>query len=755
MKINKLLILAISLIPGILVAQQWQPKQAAIMSKFSKDVNPENVLPEYPRPQLVREKWMNLNGLWQFQPTTNKTEALPTGNLSGTILVPFPVESALSGVMEHHEAIWYRRKFTVPATWKGKDLLLHFGAVDYESEVFINGKSIGIHTGGYDPFSYNITPMLKPAGVQDIAVRVWDPTDNGGFPRGKQTLNPQGIMYTSVTGIWQTVWLEPVAKTSIDNIKMVPDIDQSVLKLTVNTQGIPTGTNVSVQVKDGRQIINTISGKANQEITVPVANAKLWSPEHPFLYDVKITLMKGPATLDAITSYFGMRKISVEDEDGYKKLFLNNKFLFEIGPLDQGFWPDGGYTAPTDEALRYDLEMIKKFGFNMVRKHIKVEPYRWYYWADKLGIMVWQDMPSPNSYTRRTPPVDTTAFKSELTRLVKTHWNSPCIVMWVTFNEGQAQHNTPQLVQMVKQLDPSRLVNQASGGGHYGAGDVMDIHSYPPPAAPAKSATQALACGEYGGIGFIIPGHIWKSGPTYIMIDNEKTYTDLYDQFTTDLALFKTNNGLSAAVYTEITDVEVELNGLLTYDRAVIKGSVDKIKASNTNAINKNIYLTEVLPSSQKEGRTWKYTLAKPDSASWFTTGFNDAGWTSGKAGFGTEGTPGAVKRTTWNTNDIWLRQKFTLGDLSKMDKNNLKLNIHHDDECIVYINGVKAAELGGYTSGYTIAAINEAGRNALVSNGKNVMAVYCHQRSGGQFIDVGISLMSDDKPMSVTPLKN
>ena len=752
MKFIKFIFLALNLLPAFLFAQNWQPKKAVLMSKFSSDVKPQSVLQEYPRPQMVREKWLNLNGVWQFQPAASKDEALPKGDLSRSILVPFPVESALSGVMEHHETIWYRRHFTIPSAWKGKDILLHFGAVDYEAEVFVNGKSAGIHSGGYDPFSFEITRLLKATGVQDIAVRVFDPTDKGGFPRGKQTLNPQGIMYTSVTGIWQTVWLEPVAKTGIDEIKIVPDIDKSVVKLTVNTRGISAGSSVVVKVKDGLLLLKTTTGKPNQEITVPVADAKLWSPDSPFLYDLTVSLVKGNTTVDAVSSYFGMRKISVEDQDGFKKLFLNNKFLFEIGPLDQGFWPDGGYTAPTDEALRYDLQMIKKFGFNMVRKHIKVEPYRWYYWADKLGLMVWQDMPSPNSYTENTPPVDTLAFKSQLTRLVKTHWNSPCIVMWVIFNEGQGQHSTPELVKMVKELDPSRLVNQASGGGHFGVGDVLDIHSYPPPAAPAKSASQVLACGEYGGIGYIIPGHIWKSGPTYIMMNNEKDYIDLYNQFTNDLAIFKTSKGLSAAVYTEITDVEVELNGLLTYDRAVIKGPVEKIKASNNNAINRKIYLAEILPSSQKEARTWKFTLNKPDTSKWFMTNFSDSGWTSAKAGFGTEGTPGAVNRTTWNTHNIWLRQEFTLGDLSNINNDNLMLYIHHDDECEVYINGVEAAKINGATSGYAVTAITEAGKRALISNGKNVIAIHCHQGGGGQYIDAGISLISFDKPVSGMP---
>lgn len=327
--------------------------------------------------------------------------------------------------------------------------------------------------------------------------------------------------------------------------------------------------------------------------------------------------------------------------------------------MDQGFWPDGGYTAPTDEALKSDLVMIKNFGFNMVRKHIKVEPYRWYYWADKLGIMVWQDMPSPNSYTEHTPPVDTAEFRSELSRLVKTHWNSPCIINWVIFNEGQAQHNTASLVKMVRELDPSRLINQASGGEHFGVGDFLDIHSYPPPAVPS-STKQVLACGEYGGIGYIISGHIWASGPTYIMIDNQKDYTNLYDQFANDLTIFKTSMGLSAAVYTEITDVEVELNGLLTYDRAVVKGGVEKIFASNNKVIKENLYLNEVLPTSQKEGRTWKYTLDNP-AENWFSGTFNDSDWKLGLAGFGIKGTPGGIIRTNWDTKDIWMRQEFTL----------------------------------------------------------------------------------------------
>ncbi|GAA4316406.1 glycoside hydrolase family 2 TIM barrel-domain containing protein [Mucilaginibacter gynuensis] len=744
MNFKKIVALAFAIAPSLLFAQEWQPKKAVLMSKFAKDVNPKSVLPEYPRPQLTRTKWLNLNGIWQFQASSGAAEAQPKGNLSKTILVPFPVESALSGVMEQHERVWYRRKFTVPADWKGQKVLLHFGAVDYESEVFVNGKSLGVHTGGYDPFTYDVTSAIAKSGEQEITVRVYDPTDKGGFPRGKQTLNPQGIMYTSTTGIWQTVWLEPVPVTSIDNIKIVPDIDKGVVNLTVNTAGVTDGYTVDIKVKDGGKVIKTTTGGANTVISVPVENAKLWSPDAPFLYDLDISLTKQGKTVDAVGSYFGMRKISVGQEGEYKKLYLNNKFLFQIGPLDQGFWPDGLYTAPTDAALKYDLEMIKKFGYNMVRKHIKVEPYRWYYWADKLGLLVWQDMPSPNSYTEHVPPVDTAAFRSELVRMIKTHWNSPSIITWVVFNEGQAQHNTKNLVDMVKTLDPSRLVNQASGGGHFDAGDYLDIHSYPPPAVPA-SDKQILACGEYGGIGYIIPNHTWATGPTYIMIDNEKKYTDLYDTYANDLVMYKTNKGLSAAVYTEITDVEIELNGLLTYDREVIKGPVEKIAASNHKAIHDDLYLAEILPSSQVNPRTWKYTFDKP-ADSWFTTKFADAAWKSGQAGFGTSFTPGANVKTVWDGKDIWIRQEFTLGDLKDIKREDLVLYIHHDEKCEVYINGVKAAFKEDITSGYVISTMSKEAQAALVSNGKNVIAIHCNQTGGGQYIDAGISVISKDK---------
>lgn len=737
------------ILPFFSMAQDWQMKQAPLMTNFSQDIDPENVLPEYPRPQLERSSWKNLNGIWQFQPGIGAQDPLPAGDLTRRILVPFAIESAISGVMEHHPRIWYRRHFIVPESWNGQRIRLNFGAVDYEAEVFINGTSVGTHWGGYDPFSFDITDYLKTSGEQEIIVRVFDPTDAGGFPRGKQTLYPGGIMYTSVTGIWQTVWLEPVPETAIETILMVPDIDQQQLTLTVKTSVDSPNLTFQAKVKDEGSVIQTTGGNTNQEVQIPIPNQKLWSPDSPFLYDLEIILHDDGEAIDSVKSYFGMRKISVQDDDGYKKLYLNNEFLFHHGPLDQGFWPDGIYTAPTDEALKYDIEMTKAFGFNMIRKHIKVEPYRWYYWADKLGVLVWQDMPSANSYTNTHPPVDQVAYERELTRMVESLLNSPSIVMWVIFNESQGQHRTPELVEKVMGMDPSRVVNQASGGSFFDVGHVLDIHSYPPPAVPVSS-TQALACGEFGGVGYKIPGHLWNDGFGYVMANNEEEFFDYYEDYMEQVTIFKTNNGLSASVYTEITDVEIEVNGLLTYDR-LEKVDRQRIHTANTQVIERDIFLSEVVPSSQHEGHIWQYTNTQPPG-SWTEESFDDSGWNSGKAGFGTEGTPGAVVRTHWNSPDIWIRRKMPVGDLSGIDRDKLVLTIHHDEDCQVYINGVLAASLSGWTTSYVHLPISTAAKNAIRSNSMNTIAIHCSQTAGGQYVDAGISLLSPDEPAPEIP---
>jgi hypothetical protein len=468
-----------------MAAHGWSPKVGPLMTRWSSQVDARMPHPEYPRPQMVRKDWLNLNGIWEYQPGTGADETPPfSQTLAGAILVPYPVESALSGVMEHHDRLWYRRMLKIPAGWRGRQILLHFGAVDWESEVFVNGRSAGVHLGGYDPFTYDITSMLS--GKDDeLVVRVFDPTQNGGQPRGKQNTDPRGITYTPTTGIWQTVWLEPVNLAYIEDVTMIPDIDAGQLKLRVNSSKAQSGAMVDVVVKAGDAVVVKMSVAANVDGSVPIPRPRLWSPDTPFLYTMELVLKQGKSTLDSVGSYFGMRKLSVGDVDGQKKLLLNNQFVFEIGPLDQGFWPDGIYTAPTDDALKADIVQMKAMGFNMVRKHIKVEPARWYYWADTLGILVWQDMPSCNSYPGRAfvpPPEDKTAFERELRRMVETHRNVPSIVLWTVFNEGQGQFDTGRMVDIVRSLDPSRPINEASGGEITGAGNINDIHSYPEPA---------------------------------------------------------------------------------------------------------------------------------------------------------------------------------------------------------------------------------------------------------------------------------
>lgn len=706
------------------------------MTKWAKEVDPQKPWPDYPRPQMTRADWLNLNGIWEYQPGS-EGDAVPAGRtLSSQILVPYPVESALSGVMEHHDRLWYRRTFVVPSGWKGKNVRLNFGAVDFESEVYINGKSVGIHKGGYLPFSYDITPFLRKSGSQEVIVRVFDATDDAGEPRGKQTLRPGGIMYTPTTGIWQTVWLEPVARTSVKDLKIVPDIDTHRVSVTVNATTPTPDTRVTVTVKDAGRVVRTVIGKPGMALSIPIPNQKLWSPDHPFLYDLDVK-MTGSGGSDHVTSYFGMRKISLGMDHGVKKMLLNNRFVFQIGPLDQGFWPDGIYTQPTEAALKADIQSMKTFGFNMVRKHIKIEPARWYYWTDRLGLLVWQDMPSANSYTGHPAPLDKPEYETELRDMVQTLWNVPSIIMWDAFNEGQGQYDTPRLVGIVKKLDPSRLVNEASGGAYTGSGDVHDVHSYPPPNCPPPSETQALACGEYGGIGLFVKGHTWMpKGGGYTEVRNGKALEALYGEFSAKLKMFRDERGMSAAVYTQITDVETELNGLMTYDR-VLKCDPAQISLANHFRYPVPTYRT-VIPDSEKVSQIWKYTTETP-TADWFKAAFDDSSWKSAPGGFGTDPPGHGIVGTPWTTGDIWIRRTFNPGKLTPAQIAHLVIGDYHDEDIQVYINGIPAYSATGYISSYEYRPISPEARQSIRPNADNQISVHCHQTTGGQYIDVGI----------------
>jgi len=702
-------------------AEEWKPAEGPLKTRWAKDVSPSNALPEYPRPQMVRKDWLNLNGLWDIK--------LGDGTES-KILVPFAIESALSGVMKHSDRMSYRRSFEVPKAWAGKQVLLHFGAVDWETKVSLNGKELGVHRGGYDGFSFDITAALKAEGAQEITVDVFDPTNDGGYPRGKQTLTPRSIMYTATSGIWQTVWIEPVAVSHIEALKMVPDVDAGNLRLTVTGSGI-----VEAVVSDGGAELAKVSGEAGQELKIAIANPKLWSPESPHLYDIVVTLKSGDKTVDTVSSYFAMRKIALgKDEKGVTRPMLNGKFVFQVGPLDQGFWPDGIYTAPTDEALRFDIAETRRLGFNTTRKHLKVEPERWYYWCDKLGLMVWQDMPSINSYGGKQP-IDAPQFKTELMEMVQGRWNHPSIIMWVVFNESQGQHDTEQLVAAVKELDPSRLVNNCSGNFDKNCGDVIDIHVYPGPGSPQPEENRAAVLGEFGGLGLPIEGHAWaKRSWGYKGTNSIEGLTRGYEKLLAKAWELKDSAGLSAVIYTQLTDVETEGNGLLTYDREINKVIPERAAAVNTGKLPPMPVRKDVVPTSEKKGVEWRFTLEQP-AADWAKPEFNDAAWQKGLGGFGTKDTPNTAVNTEWKGSDIWLRREFDW----QVDKNaTAGLMVHHDDAAEIYINGILACKADGFSSEYEETALTPEGLAAL-KPGKNVIAVHCHQDSGGQYIDVGI----------------
>jgi hypothetical protein len=730
---------------GTAHAADWRPAKGPLMTKWAKDVGPDKALPEYPRPQMVRKDWICLNGQWQFAVAREGDEAPVGKTLDGQILVPFPVESALSGVMKPAQRVWYRRTFDLKPEWAGRRLLLHFGAVNWEATVWVNGQKFDTHRGGYDGFTLDITGALKKDGPQEVVVGVWNPIDGGTQPRGKQVRKPGGIFYTASTGIWQTVWLEPVPKASIASLQIVPDLDHNKIIVTVHGRG--TGKNHRATITVSARDVDPASRlhvPLEQPVEVTVSRAVPWSPESPFLYDLTVDLIDDQANtgIDAVAGYCALRKISVgKDDKGVTRMLLNNKPYFQVGPLDQGFWPDGLYTAPTDAALKSDIEITKKLGFNMARKHVKVEPERWYYWCDKLGLLVWQDMPSGDKSVRpgqgqiTRSPESAKQYELELKRMIDGRGNHPCIVMWVPFNEGWGQFDTTRVVELVKQHDPSRLVDPASGWNDYPCGDVHDIHVYPGPGSPEPEQKRAAVLGEFGGLGLKIDGHTWENKTWgYKGTKDSADLTRKYEQLLRRVYRFKDKPGLSAAVYTQTTDVETEGNGLLTYDRAVVKVDAERVAAANRGDFSKVPEPKVLVPTSKEEGRTWRYTTAKPADG-WQKPDFSDKDWKEGPGGFGTKGTPGAVVRTEWKTDDIWLRREFTLPDEKWGD---LLLLLHHDEDAEVYVNGVLAAKVPGFVTDYEEVPISAEARKAL-KPGKNLFAVHCHQTTGGQYIDVGI----------------
>ena len=600
MKNSFLLVGILFFTSGIFSQEQWSIVNHKIVTPWAEKVDPNNPLPAYPRPQMQRGNWKNLNGLWQYAILPKSQETIP-GAFTGKILVPFAIESALSGVgktVGKDSVLWYQRTITLPASFKNNIVLLQFGAVDWLCDVYVNGKKAGTHQGGYDPFSFDITPHLNKKGEQQIAIRVWDPSDEGPQPRGKQVNKPSGIWYTPVTGIWQTVWLEAVPQTYITGTKQTPDTDKKSVYVSAATHNLLQGDQLVFSAWKGNQKMAENKSITGDAVSLSIPDPELWSPQHPFLYDLKIAVIRNGKIIDEVSSYFAMRKISIAaDNNGIQRMMLNNEFVFQYGPLDQGWWPDGLYTAPTDEALKFDIEKTKEMGFNMIRKHVKVEPARWYHYCDQLGILVWQDMPSgdlgnrwenrPGVFGRATDKARTPAseeiYKTEWNEIMQDLHNFPCIVVWVPFNEAWGQFKTKEIVKQTMEKDPSRLVNTASGGNFEDVGPIIDLHNYPEPLMPDPvlfGSKRILVLGEFGGLGLPVENHTWQEKNNWgyqtfkSREDLLKRYTELVERIP---ALIE--KGLSAAVYTQTTDVEVETNGLMTYDRKEMKMPATSLKA--------------------------------------------------------------------------------------------------------------------------------------------------------------------------------
>jgi beta-galactosidase/beta-glucuronidase len=615
-------ICVVSLFATSVSAADWKPAAGPLMTRWAKDVTPATAHREYPRPQLVRSEWENLNGLWDYAVKPH-SEGSPA-TFEGSILVPFPVESALSGVMKRvgpENRLWYRRTVTVPKAWATKRVLLHFDAVDWEATVLVDGKEVGVHRGGYSPFTFDVTDQLAGDRPHELVVGVWDPSDAGSQPRGKQQNKPQGIWYTPSSGIWQTVWLEPVVKTHLQDVLFQPGGAPNSVIMTVTPTEAPAALPVEVDIFDR---LDDSNGKPTKiasasgtsllplVLTVPSDLTTYWTPDTPQLYGTTVKLFSPDhkQVLDEVQSYFALHTIDVLPgaNDRVARIRLNNRPVFLIGPLDQGFWPDGLYTAPTDEALRSDLETTKRLGFNMVRKHVKVEPARWYYWCDRLGLLVFQDMPSGDKSAPEIKSSDGSAeaqdwrtskaqitrspesakqYEQELLELIGSRRQFPSVIAWVPFNEGWGQFDTASIVRTIKEHDVRRLVTPSSGWNDFPIGDIHDIHSYPGPAAPKADATRAAMLGEFGGLGLPIPDHLWMAGNKNWGYRKYKTRDELtaaYLNLTTKLAPL-VQSRLSAAVYTQTTDVETEVNGLMTYDRAVIKMDPDKLYQANRGLI--------------------------------------------------------------------------------------------------------------------------------------------------------------------------
>jgi beta-galactosidase len=745
---------------GLSVQAEWKPVDNEMLTKWGEEVTPENTWQEYPRPQMVRESYNNLNGLWSYAITGRDDSNLPK-EWDGEILVPFAPESKLSGVgrtLEPEQALWYRRTFQVEAIQR---TLLHFEAVDYQATVWVNGIEVGSHTGGHTPFSFEIAKSLKK-GENTLTVRVHDATE--GFQlHGKQALDPGGIWYTRVSGIWQTVWLETLPERSIANLDYSCEVGKGQLMVSASLSGaVQANEKLRITASfDGEEVATETGG---EDIVLTLPDAKLWSPDDPNLYDLKVELLKGDdEVVDTVTSYAAIREFGKErDSEGNLRLTLNGKSIFHWGPLDQGWWPDGLLTPPSDAAMVSDIDFLKAAGFNMIRKHIKVEPRRYYAHCDRIGMLMWQDQVSmgfgPHTEPRgsnprwsrlasdpeegKWPSDAHEQFVIEYKRMVDHLRDHPCIAVWVPFNEAWGQHKTLEVGKMAVDYDKTRHINIASGGNFWAVGDIADEHAYPEPAFPLKDERfddYVKVVGEFGGHPWPVEGHLWQKDNRnwgYGGLPNDlDEWKDRFEASITNLANLR-KRGIAGGVYTQTSDVESEINGLLTYDR-IQKVDPTWLAEQSERLLNTpdTVIVNVLAATSQEKAQEWQYTTTKP-ADDWKDSGFDitkSKGWENGKAGFGTETTPNAEVTTEWTENDIWMRRSFEISDLPKGE---IFLRVFYDEDPEIYLNGVLVAEPRGYTTSYVDIPLSD--KEAL-KTGKNVIAVHCRQTRGGQFIDVGL----------------
>jgi hypothetical protein len=735
-------------------AQSPATRPGGLRTRFAADVDPRLPHPEHPRPTFERAEWMNLNGPWDYA-LVAADAPLPT-TYEGSILVPFPLESALSGVartLEPERRLVYRRRVKTPEAYAGKRLLLHFGAVDWRAEVYVDGRKLGEHEGGYDPFTFDATQALIPGREQELVVVVADPTDRGGQPRGKQREKPSGIWYTRTSGIWRTVWLEPVAHDGFRRLDVAADSARGELAFTV--EGPPPGSVIAVAATapDGEILTATKDVAAESgplRFTLPVPKPVAWSPDRPALYRLRATTTRPgeSAPCDVVATYAAFRDVAVRaDASGVARIHVNGRPLFWFGPLDQGYWPDGLYTAPTDAALRFDVEAVKRMGGNMLRKHAKVEPERFYYWCDVLGVLVWQDVPSGFEPEKGDQAglagIWRDVYRREMRELLADYARHPSLVAWTAFNEGWGQFETEAIVAEMKAADPTRLVVGASGWTDRGVGDFVDVHAYPGPGMAPPEPKRATVLGEFGGLGHPVAGRTWL-GPEawgYVTYADRAALGDAYCGLLERLPPLIAE-GLSAAVYTQTTDVEGEVNGWLTYDREVWKIDPERARAAAAPLYAPPPRVKVLIPRAGQGPRAvWRYTTEDP-GAGFAAESFDDAAWKEGPAGFGAAGTPGANLGTEWKTGALWIRRTF---DLAGPPPATLAWSLHHDEDVEIFLNGVAVYAEKGYTSGYVLRALDAKARAAL-KPGRNVLALRCRQTTGGQYLDCGLAELEPAK---------